>query len=248
MSGNETLGHAVGNKINRIQFPLNNMDPPSLCVRDSMSVGKCGDADGPSLEYDDYQHVCLEGQCWRGSVQNNPGSSANPIYTTQSKLKPERKVQMRIGQRRRSSSHSKSLDSVHLNEPPKLRRGLAYLDFEDGDCEPDDGMTTRLTHTTPESGPDDNSVEPTNDAKLNGSIARWRLRMCRVLKQNLFVRLTKREVRDTNESQPVVDTRDSTGSNRLSSVTGFQPEHLPSADLFHQFGFSNEIQTVPNMR
>lgn len=223
MNADETLTHPLINRTSsHVCSGVNTVSPPTLRIRDSMSVGKCGDADCPETDYADCEFSCTDEQCWHSSIQNSTG---NPSYTSHGYLDPLAKPDD-ILVRRNSSIYSKSPDLVYPNEPPKLRRGMAYLDFEDGDCEPDDCFQACVSHHSMARDKGHLLI----DRNYHQTTESWRSRVCQAWKNSALNRFVKREPRqketfECNNEDPVSH----------GAANSAKSEHLPSGDLFHQF-------------
>ncbi|KER26799.1 hypothetical protein T265_13926, partial [Opisthorchis viverrini] len=210
---------------NQIRSRFSSVHAPRLCISDPMCVGKCGDADGVEEEVENCGRLLSAEESWPSSLHHNV---ANPLnFRLVARSRPDSKDKLH----RSSDSYSKSPDPVFLPEPPKLRRGLAYLDFEDGDCEPDEYL-----------------YSPVNDCLLEE-------KMRGMMHEHKPGRLTNRFYSRTNRmSNPQISARyTDLGDDSDSTTDSFDEhaddgekagyafentlicDHLPSGDLFHQF-------------
>lgn len=211
--------------------------PPTLHISDSMGISKCGDADA-------LPEVCTECRCdhpnpdqpWSAPGHN---TTANLLCPTHQSFECQTKCDMDSGQR--STGYSNSPDSVYLTEPPKLRRALAYMDLDEGDCAPDTCFQSCVTfHTSSEN----TTLMPGREQKQPcPQVHRWRARMCRALRQPHFNFLLPRRENRSSAGQRLarhnglsneVETYESA---TYSSEAQCIQEHLPSGDLFHQFKY-----------
>ncbi|VDP91253.1 unnamed protein product [Echinostoma caproni] len=234
----------------------NSANASGSCDEDQLDVGKCGDADLQQPRCDGEGYF-LDEKSWLPVLDNTD----NPVpVKCDSRVRPDSPREMTSDVNRQSTVGLKTPDPTLLVEPPKLRRALAYMEFDDGDCEPDENTKLFACHlyNTTKNGLGDDSLQLCHKNKMatripDGIAGRWRARMCRALKQNIFAKLTKRDVPvpDTDERDSVTRWINSSPSELVESdrVTTWDLEqctnkHRPYQDLFHQF-VANDIVTNP---
>ncbi|CAL8085690.1 unnamed protein product [Calicophoron daubneyi] len=248
---------SVHSRANNSQRIVSGTDSPNSGPNETVGVGKCGDADPSITEYDCERHETgeLSGETHMASADY----SFNALFLNPKHSRSSSAETKKSDVHRRTPSYLKSSDSLILNEPPKLRRGLAYLEFDDGDCERD-GYTKSLNCSKSdesETGFGDKSSEIVQQSKIksNGSSnTTWPSRVYKAFKQNFLFRRTRRDGSSRNsllnsgERKLEVNIHHAGvwEVNKLEEpdlLRGWTFKHLPNGDLFHQFEFDNNISS-----
>lgn len=221
-----------------------NVNRPSYCTEDPANVNPCEDVDSPPEFFSECRHVCSGELCWQASTHDIIPSPSDSAHSTQFRTKSYERSSF---ENKRSPlsllcSQGKSTESVYLDETPKLRRGMAYMDFEDGDCEPDHCLKfSGMRWNAPDCGLGDKKLDSNSNERGIGRL-HWRVRKGRLLKQGPFSRFTKKDpIHSTDLSSIETKKRGAEAANGINAfiyehTEEWAMEHLPSGDLFHQFG------------
>ncbi|KAA0189162.1 hypothetical protein FBUS_08380 [Fasciolopsis buskii] len=251
MSQTESRRLSASSCQNDLTPGLNLASPSGLCENDQLDVGKCGDADLQQPRCDG-EGFCVGDKHWRPLAAMMDRAASTKL---DSQADSDGIVETTTNMDIYPSSDFKSPEPMILAEPPKLRRALAYMEF-DGDCEPDLSeklFTCHLCNTT-KCGLCDETMHLCHKDRTAGQIAtgptgRLRARVCRVLKENTLHKLTGRETSshtaNTDEGDSSArweESRPSDLSDRSSKAGSYRflydeytNKHRPQYDLFHQF-------------
>lgn len=250
-----TVGLLDGAAITCTNNYASDVNPPSCCTEDPTNVGKCGDADGPPGLFGECEHVCSGELCWQASNHDIIPNLMDSAYSVQSRSRSRERPSYEAKRSPLSLvfSQAKSTESVYLDETPKLRRGMAFMEFEDGDCEPDHYLKTHVVRwNAPDCGLGDKKLDSNSNERGTGrSVLHWRVRKNRVLKQNPFSRFSKKVFMPSSIARAEPQKTEMEAVNGANAfpykhAEELAMEHLPSGDLFHQFGFVNSTSRALN--
>ncbi|TPP64708.1 hypothetical protein FGIG_06221 [Fasciola gigantica] len=251
MSQAEPQRRSASNRPTDLSPVLNVTSSSDLCEEDQLDVGKCGDADLQQPRCDGEGYFVGD-RHWRPLADMVDDSVPAKL---ESQIESNGIVEPSANSDRHTSADFRSPEPMFLVEPPKLRRALAYLEFDDGDCEPDESTKLFNCHLCDPTKYClcDQTMRLGQKSKMTGQISdgstgRWRTRVYRVFKENIFHKLTKREpsVHATNTDEGDSSTREAFSSSDPNEPSDTRArhhqvvdectnKHRPQQDLFHQF-------------